>query len=121
MVYTDDPSRQGILNGIRRRHTYGAMDNIILDVRMGDHFMGDEFSMSKPLPIRVKARAPRRVAKAVIIKDGKAIYSAEPNNQNVDFEYIDRGDPSGRHYYYVRIEQDDNMLAWSSPFFVNYR
>lgn len=121
MVYTDDPSRQGILNAIRKRHTYGAMDNIILEVRMGEHFMGDEFSMSRPLPIRVKARAPRRVAKAVIIKDGKAIYSAEPNSQNVDFEYIDRGDSSGRHYYYVRIEQDDSMLAWSSPFFVNYR
>ena len=47
MVYTDDPTRQGILNAIRKRHTYGAMDNIILDVRMGDHFMGDEFQFSK--------------------------------------------------------------------------
>ena len=47
MVYTDDPTRQGILDAIRKRHTYGAMDNIILDVRMGEHFMGDEFPLSK--------------------------------------------------------------------------
>ena len=36
MVYTDDVRRQGILDAIRKRHTYAAMDNIILDVRMGD-------------------------------------------------------------------------------------
>ena len=43
LVYTGDPTRQGILDAIRKRHTYGATDNIILDVRMGEHFMGDEF------------------------------------------------------------------------------
>ena len=31
---------QGILDAIRKRHTYGAMDNIILDVRMGNAFHG---------------------------------------------------------------------------------
>ena len=44
----DDASRQGILDAIRKRHTYGATDNIILDVRMGEHFMGDDFALSKP-------------------------------------------------------------------------
>ena len=37
----------GLLDAIRKRHTYGAMDNIILDVRMGEHFMGDEFPLAQ--------------------------------------------------------------------------
>ncbi len=121
MVYTDNPTRQGILDAIRKRHTYGAMDNIILDVRMGEHFMGDEFNLSKPAPMRVKVRAPKPVAKVSIIKDSQVIYSTGPGRRDVDFEFTDKGDVSGRHYYYVRVEQEDDMLAWSSPMFINYR
>ena len=40
MVYTADTSRQGILDAIRKRHTYGAMDNIVMEVRMGDALHG---------------------------------------------------------------------------------
>lgn len=121
LVYTGDLSRQGILDAIRKRHTYGAMDNIILDVRMGAHFMGDEFALKKPEPIRVKVRGTRSIAKVSVIRDSEAIYTVSPNRQDVQFEYLDKALDGNRHYYYVRVEQDDTMLAWSSPFFVNYR
>ncbi len=120
LVYTTDFSRQGVLDAIRKRHTYGAMDNIILDVTMGDHFMGDEFAMDQPLPIKVKVRAPRNIAKVHIVKDSQVIYTTSPNSRTADFEYTDKGDAKGKHYYYVRVEQSDKMLAWSSPFFANY-
>ena len=120
MVYTSDPSRQGVLDAIRRRHTYGATDNIILDVRMGNHFMGDEFRSSKPEPIKVKVRGTGKVAKVEIIKDSKVIYATEPKAQDVSFEFTDRSGVNGRHYYYVRVQQEDEMIAWSSPFFINY-
>ncbi len=103
------------------RHTYGAMDNIIVDVRMGRHFMGDEFALAKAEPLRVKLRGTRPIARVDVIKDSKVIYSAEPKQQNVSFEFRDTGDVSGRHYYYVRVQQEDQMLAWSSPMFVNYK
>jgi len=120
MVYTDDFSRQGILDAIRKGHTYGAMDNIILDVRMGDHFMGDEFPLPAALPMRVKVRGAKAVARVDLIKDNKVIYSTQPNRRDVDFEFIDKEPVRGRHSYYVRVEQEDEMLAWSSPMFVNY-
>ena len=120
MVYTDDPTRQGILNAIHKRHTYGAMDNIILDVRMGDHFMGDEFKLSKAQAIHVKARATKPVKRVDVIKDSKVVYSTTPGKPDVDFQFTDNESVSGRHFYYIRLQQDDGMLAWSSPFFVNY-
>jgi hypothetical protein len=121
MVYTDDPSRSGILQAIRKRHTYGATDNIILDVRMGEHFMGDEFELRHVLPLRVKARGTNTVAKVEVIKDSKVIYSAEPGKRDIDFEFVDKAGAAGQHFYYVRMQQTDQMVAWSSPFFVNYR
>jgi hypothetical protein len=120
MVYTDQPTRQGILDAIRKRHTYGAMDNIVLDVRMGQHFMGDEFRLARSQPIKVSARGTRGIARVVFVKDNKVIYTATPNTQTVQLEFTDKDSVAGRHFYYVRVEQEDGMLAWSSPFFVNY-
>jgi hypothetical protein len=121
MVYTADPSRQGILDAIRKRHTYGAMDNIILDVRMGNHFMGDEFQLAQPQTIRIKARGARPIARVVVIKDNKIVYSIDPKRQDIELQFTDKESVTGRHFYYVRVEQDDGMLAWSSPFFINYQ
>ncbi len=121
LVYTADASRQGVLDAIRKRHTYGAMDNIIVDVRMGRHFMGDEFALGKAEPLRVKLRGTRLIARVDVIKDSQVIYSTQPKQQDVAFEFRDTGDVSGRHYYYVRVQQEDEMLAWSSPIFVNYK
>jgi hypothetical protein len=121
MVYTADPSRQGVLDAIRKRHTYGAMDNIIMDVRMGSHFMGDEFSSKDGGPIKVKVMGTEKLAEVVIIKDGKVVYSAQPMTKDVSFEYVDKEKVTGRHYYYVRVQQTNRMLAWSSPFFINFQ
>ena len=122
MVYTENLSREGILDAIRRRHTYGATDNILLDVRMGPHFMGDEFRAAGPLPLRVKVRGTRDIARVRVIRGDQVIYTYEPDTREVAFEYTDTDERarSGRQYYYVRVEQIDNQIAWSSPIWVNY-
>ncbi len=122
MVYTDRVSRQGILDSIRRRHTYGATDNILLDVRMGEHFMGDEFHSARQLPIRVKVRGTNTLARVAILRDGHPVYVHEPEGQLADFEYLDQDPPQsgrGMAYYYVRVEQADGNVAWGSPLWVN--
>ena len=64
--------------------------------------------------------ATENLAEIDIIKDGKVIYSIQPMKKDANFEYIDTGDVSGRHHYYVRVQQTNRMLAWSSPFFINF-
>ncbi len=123
MVYTDRPTRQGILDAIRRRHTYGATDNIVLDVRMGEnHFMGDELRTAEPLPIKVKVRGTNTIGKIHVIRGDQFLYTHEPDAQEATFEYVDesaRGE-KGTFYYYVRVEQEDGQIAWASPFWVTY-
>jgi hypothetical protein len=119
MVYTADTSRQGILDAIRKRHTYGAMDNIVMDVRMGSHFMGDEFKLAKAEPIHVKVLGTESLAEVDIIKDGNVIYASRPGKSQAEFEFLDQSDVAGHHYYYVRVQQANRLMAWASPFFVN--
>ena len=122
MVYTDDTSREGILEAIRRRHTYAATDNILLEVRMGRHMMGDEFSTSAPLPIEVHVRGTASLARIHILRGGQILYTRWPRGQRASFLYTDSdvAQGSGTQAYYVRVEQADGHVAWSSPIWVNY-
>jgi len=121
LVYTPDTSRESIHNSIRKRHTYGATDNIVLDFRMGEAFMGEEIAADGPQRIRVRARGTNDIAAIHVIRDGEYIYKHEPGSAEAEFEYLDNEAESGDHWYYVRVEQADGELAWSSPIWISQR
>ena len=43
VVLAPERSREALIEAFRKRHCYAATDNIILDVRSGEHLMGDVF------------------------------------------------------------------------------
>jgi hypothetical protein len=122
VVLTDDVSRAGIIAAFKRRHSYAATDNIILEVRCGKQLMGDIFdSADRPiLDIKVTGTAP--VAKVHIIRNSKYVYTDEPKAADLSLRYTDADTPAGKtNMYYVRIEQEDGNLAWSSPMWITYK
>jgi hypothetical protein len=124
IAIAEDHNREAILDAFKRRHCYAATDNIVLDVRSGDHLMGDEFDADGPVRLKVLAHGTRPIARVDIIKDFVYVYSTQPNQARVEFQWTDgetarnSTDPS---WYYVRVIQDDGELAWGSPFWVNNR
>jgi hypothetical protein len=54
VLLAEDSTREAILNAIRARHAYAATDNILLDVRSGDHIQGDIFTERPKLQVRVE-------------------------------------------------------------------
>ena len=121
MVYTEQPTREAIFKAIQQRHTYGATDNIILDYRMGENFMGEEFSTAQLPPLEIRVVGTRPVSQVDIIKNQQIIYTTHPNERDVALTYVDQDPTPGSGYYYVRILQDDRQIAWSSPIWVNYQ
>ena len=121
MVYTPDTSREAIHDAIRARRTYGATDNIVLDFRIGDAFMGEAAVVSEAQPARVRVRGTDNIAAIHLIRDANYVYKVEPGRQEAQFEYLDVAARPGRHWYYVRIEQQDGELAWSSPIWIDHR
>ena len=121
MVYTPAATRQAIFKSILQRHTYGATDNIILEFRLGDHLMGDDFTASERQNIRVKVHGTGVIQTIRLIRDAAYIYTWSPNQRDADFEYRDASAGPGDHWYYVRVEQRNGELAWSSPISVRYK
>jgi hypothetical protein len=120
VALAEEHSRAGILDAFKRRHCYAATDNILLDVRSGEHVMGDDFEASGPVELRVLARGTRPIARLEIIKDFMYVYSTEPNQNRVELTWTDaeRDRPAGVSWYYVRLKQDDGELAWGSPLWI---
>ncbi|MBI3682877.1 MAG: DUF3604 domain-containing protein [Acidobacteria bacterium] len=119
-VLTEEFTRAGILDAMRRRHTYAATDNIVLDVRVADSIMGDEMRADKPLPFEVFASGTTPIRRVDVITNGKVVYSSSPMTERTKFTYMPAA-VQGETWTYVRLEQTNGALAWSSPIWVDYR
>ena len=115
-IWVTEPTREALIDGIKKRRVYGATDNILADVRCDGHFMGEEFELDRPPKIDVKLWGTADFAKVYIVKDGKYVYSVEPGTRDVDFSWTDGSAEKGKtSYYYVRGEQADGEIVWVSP------
>ena len=119
VLFTGDRTREGILKAIAARHAYAATDNIVLDVRSGAHMQGDIFGAAgRPrLEIRVEGTAP--VEQVDVIRNNRIVFSSKPGKASVQLRYEDSDPPAGERYYYVRVQQRDGQMAWSSPMWMS--
>ena len=87
------PTRAAILDAFRRRHCYAATDNIVLDVRSGEHIMGDEFDADGPVRLKVLVHGTRPIARVDVIKDFVYVFSTEPQGPTRRVPVDRRGEP----------------------------
>ena len=121
-LYVKDLTRASILDALKKRHVYAATDNILADVRSGDHLMGDSFSTTSTPSLRVRLSGTAKFAKVSIIKDNAYVYSTNPGTAEVQFSWIDNSPVAGKtSYYYVRGEQEDGQIVWVSPMWIAYQ
>jgi hypothetical protein len=122
-LWVASATREGVMEAFRKRRLYGSTDNILADVRCGDHFMGEEFSLDSPPVIRVHLIGTDRFAKVHIIRDSVEVYSTSPQSKEVNFEWRDAASPAKgtTSYYYVRGEQADGQLVWASPMWIQMK
>jgi hypothetical protein len=119
VALAEEPTRAAIFDAFRRRHCYGATDNILLDVRSGDHLMGDEFVADGPVTLTIRAHGTVPIARVDVIKDFVYVYSTEPHQPRVEFSWTDEERrPPGLSWYYVRVLQEDGGIAWGSPMWI---
>jgi len=121
-VVAEQFTRAGILDAIRKRHTYAATDNIIMDFRIGEAIMGDIMESATPPKLVVKITGTAPIKQIDVIKNNQYVHQIKPESSRVEsFEYLDNAAVAGQSYYYIRAEQLDGQLAWSSPIWVTYK
>lgn len=124
-VIAESPARESLLKAMRQRHTYAATTNILLDYRLSadgvTYLQGDEAAANGPAELTARIVGTGPLQKVVVVRDNEYIYSQEPPGESFDLRFRDNAPGAGEHYYYVRVEQKDGHMAWSSPVWVKYR
>ncbi len=83
--------------------------------------MGEEFTSQTPPALEVKVIGARALAMVEILKDSAVAGTLPTKAETAEGTWTDPKPTMGVHYYYVRVEQTDGQLAWSSPLWVDYR
>jgi hypothetical protein len=121
VVLAERNDREAILAALKQRHCYGATDNIVLDVRSGEHLMGDEFATTAAPTLAITVGGTKELAAIDILKDSAVVGTIEPGKREYKGTWTDPGPTAGVHYYYVRVRQADGQLAWASPLWIDFR
>lgn len=118
-AFVPENTSQEVWSAIWNRRTYATTGaRILLSFRMGDAFMGSEVSTDGERKFTCSVLAVNDIRKIEIIKNGEVVYSSVPEGRDVDFTFTDCGSDSS-DYYYLRVEQVDDHIAWSSPIYIN--
>jgi hypothetical protein len=120
MVLAEKHDRQGILDAVKKRHVYGATDNIIALVRSGPHIMGDAFKTRQAPTLQIHVLGTSDLAKIDILRDSKVTATLKPQGTGYTGTWTDPSPLEGTHYYYIRVMQKDNELAWGSPMWIHF-
>jgi hypothetical protein len=119
MVLAKKHNRNSILDAIKKRHVYGATDNIVVDVRSGAFLMGDEFKTKAAPTLQIHVIGANDLAKIDIIRDSKVLATLKPQGRGYKTDWTDPQPVPGIHSYYIRVLQRNNEIAWSSPMWIN--
>ncbi len=120
-IFAPELSREAILDAVRARHTYGTTAaRIFLDVRVNGKFMGEKITAKagEPVTVQVNAVGAQPIERVDVCRSNKFIYTHSPGKREANFTFQDTHPQLGRSYYYVRVIQTDEEIAWSSPVWV---
>ncbi len=122
-ILTTGDTRDDLIGAMRKRHTYGATDNIVLDFRVTaggkEYLQGDEVPHNSKYVLHVNVIGTNAISRVAVIHNESYAYQAPGGGKsNLQFTYTDPHPAAGENRYYVRVEQEDGNLAWSSPVWV---
>jgi hypothetical protein len=124
-IIAENSSREALMDAMRKRHTFAATSNMVMDYRMtagGEtHIQGDIFEAGALPELTANITGTGPLKKVVIVRDNEYIYTKEPEGSTYQLRFKENSLQPGEHYYYVRAEQKNGNLAWSSPIWIKYK
>lgn len=119
-VYVEEFTREGIIEGFKARRTVAATDKMFVELSCGGHPMGEVFeTKEKPvLTYRVVGTAPLK--RVTLVRNESDLHVIEPDAMEAAGDWDDPSPLAGENRYYLRIEQADGNMAWSSPMWVTF-
>ncbi len=119
-VLAKENTVEGIFEALKNRRCYGIMyGKILIDFRINDHFMGEEFSINKgeDRNIYFSVDADEEIKSVTLVKNCKdyIVFGSKAGKKQLVFDYTKENETD---YYYLRVILKDGRMAWTSPIWV---
>jgi len=126
VVFAPENTRESIWQAMWDRRTYGSTTyGLVLDVRSGEHWMGEHWSSEQAPQIDVFVRGAAPIRSVEILGRSQVLYAEGSIDQPLNESEVRLrwSDPdwnriAEEQWYYVRVIQVDDEMAWSSPMWV---
>ena len=120
-VYVKEFTRLGIIEAINARRTIAATDKIFLEFTCNDQMLGTEIEVHGKPNLGVKIEGTAAISRVTLVRNEKNYQQWTPNEKDFQKSFTDETPLPGENRYYMRVEQVDGSMAWSSPVWVQVK
>ncbi len=125
-VYAPENTREAIWRAMWERRTYGSTAyGLVLELRSGARWMGEEWASAEAPALEIYVRGAAPIRSIEILGRSKVLHAegslkapldkAEHRIRWTDPEWARQ---TKEQWYYVRVIQTDDEMAWSSPVWI---
>lgn len=137
-VYAHGNAREAIWEAFWNRRCYATTgERIVVDFRLNGHPMGSELNLAdhpglaQERRLSVTVYGTSAIKSVEIVRNNKDLYTVAPETDDLCFEWTDTEAlcevslPANKHsrvpftFYYVRVTQTNNQMAWASPIWIS--
>jgi hypothetical protein len=117
-VYVKKFDRTGVFDGMDKRMTVAATDKIFMEFSCNGHPLGSALKTSEKPTLSMAVDGTAEIARVTLIRNEKNYQTFEPGSKIFNRSWTDPAPLAGENRYYLRIEQVDGNMGWTSPIWV---
>jgi hypothetical protein len=120
-IWAKELTREALWEALLARRTYGTTGvRLLLEFTINGRMMGEEIRAADRLEIRARAAGTAPIVSLELLRCNEVIHRVPGEGDKASLELEDRVKrENGTAWYYVRVRQEDKMMAWSSPIWVS--
>lgn len=120
-VYVKEFTREGIIEGLNARRTIAATDKIFVEFQCNGQLLGREIEGTGKPALIMKVNGTAELRRVTLVRNEQNYRQWEPKAKTFAQSFTDEAPNSGENRYYLRVEQADGNMAWSSPVWVGVK
>ncbi|MCK4716012.1 MAG: DUF3604 domain-containing protein [Candidatus Marinimicrobia bacterium] len=124
-IITRENTIESFFDALKHRRVYATSGAPIqIDFRINDQFMGSVIETIDVPEISLNILGSGKLHYVYIVRDNQNILvlgKDREEGKGVKRTYVDNDLQPGKHWYYVRVVQEDGEMAWTSPIWVYYK
>jgi len=113
--------RKELIQALRERQTYATTGpRILVDFSVSGVPMGGEGKAGRAGPrVMATVHGASRIARVEVIRDGQIAQSMQGDGSDLAVKWSDDAAEPGRHWYLLKVIQEDQEMAWTSPVWID--